>query len=99
MNHVRPGHEWDRFEGLTLQPDALQGFLDKVPFAQRKPQKRAPQIEVPAELTVPIQPVMSTQAGFGNLLNEIGKAKSRLRRHASSPPRRMSRSRPISAPG
>ena len=39
QNHVRPGHEWDRFEGLTLPPDALQGFLDKVPFAQRKPQE------------------------------------------------------------
>ena len=76
QNHVRPGHEWDKFEGLTLKPDALQGFLDKVPFAQRKPQKPAPQIEVPAELTVPIQAVMSTQAGFGNLLNEIGKAKT-----------------------
>ena len=76
QNHVRPGHEWDKFEGLTLKPDVLQGFLDTVPFAQRKPQKPSPQIEVPAELTVPIQAVMSTQAGFGNLLNEIGKAKT-----------------------
>ena len=76
QNHVRPGYEWDKFEGLTLKPDVLQGFLDTVPFAQRKPQKPSPQIEVPAELTVPIQAVMSTQAGFGNLLNEIGKAKT-----------------------
>jgi pyruvate dehydrogenase E1 component len=76
QNQVRPGHEWDRFEGLTLPAATLQSFLDKVPFAQRKPHKPAPRIEVPAELSVPIQPVMSTQAGFGNLLNEIGKAKS-----------------------
>ncbi|MET0867416.1 MAG: transketolase [Pseudorhodoplanes sp.] len=76
LNHVRQGHEWDRFEGLSLPSETLQAFLDKVPFAQRKPQKPAPRIEVPAEITVPIQPVMSTQAGFGNLLNEIGKAKS-----------------------
>jgi pyruvate dehydrogenase E1 component len=76
QNHVRPGHEWDRFEGLTLKPETLQGFLEKVPFGQRKPQARAKQIEVPAEISTPIQPVMSTQAGFGNLLNEIGKAKS-----------------------
>jgi pyruvate dehydrogenase E1 component len=76
QNHVRPGHEWDRFEGLSLKPETLQGFLDKVPFAQRKPQVRAKQIEVPAEIVAPIQPVMSTQAGFGNLMNEIGKAKS-----------------------
>jgi pyruvate dehydrogenase E1 component len=76
QNHVRPGHEWDKFEGLSLKPETLQGFLDKVPFAQRKPQARAKQIEVPAEIVTPIQPVMSTQAGFGNLMNEIGKAKS-----------------------
>jgi pyruvate dehydrogenase E1 component len=76
QNHVRPGHEWDRFEGLSLKPETLQDFLDKVPFAQRKPQARAKQIEVPAEIATSIQPVMSTQAGFGNLMNEIGKAKS-----------------------
>jgi pyruvate dehydrogenase E1 component len=76
QNHVREGHEWDRFEGLTLPPATLQSFLDQVPFAQRKPQARARQIEVPAEITTPIQPVMSTQAGFGNLMNEIGKAKN-----------------------
>ncbi len=75
QNHVRAGHEWDRFEGLTPQPRAIQEFLDQVPFAQRKPQPPAAQIEVPARLAVPIQPVMSTQAGFGNLLNEIGKGK------------------------
>jgi pyruvate dehydrogenase E1 component len=74
QNHVRPGHEWDKFEGLTLAPETLQTFLDKVPFAQRRPQRPAPRIDVPAELSVPIQPVMSTQAGFGNLLNDIGKA-------------------------
>ena len=75
QNHVRAGHEWDRFEGLTPQPRAIQEFLDQVPFAQRKPQPPAAQIEVPSRLAVPIQPVMSTQAGFGNLLNEIGKGK------------------------
>src|SRR5205085_10178907 len=30
--NVRPGHEWDRFEGLTLSADKLQEFLDRVPF-------------------------------------------------------------------
>jgi pyruvate dehydrogenase E1 component len=76
QNQVRQGHEWDRFEGLTLPPATLQAFLDQVPFAKRKPQARARKIEVPAEITTPIQPVMSTQAGFGNLMNEIGKAKN-----------------------
>jgi pyruvate dehydrogenase E1 component len=31
---VRPGHEWDKFEGLSLPPERLQQFLDAVPFAQ-----------------------------------------------------------------
>ena len=32
-NNVRPGHEWDKFEGLTLPAEQLQSFLDRVPFA------------------------------------------------------------------
>jgi pyruvate dehydrogenase E1 component len=71
---VREGHEWDLFEGLDESPQALQQFLDRVPYiADRAPRPPAPRVEVPAELTVPIQPVMSTQAGFGALLNEIGR--------------------------
>ncbi|MES1155176.1 MAG: transketolase, partial [Pseudorhodoplanes sp.] len=72
-NNVRPGHEWDKFEGLTLAPDALQSFLDAVPFAKRGGRPDTPQIEVPDTLPVTIQPVMSTQTGFGALLNEIGR--------------------------
>ena len=76
---VRPGHEWDRFEGLDIAATDLQGFLDRVPFAAR-PAERAParQFAVPAELAVTIQPEMSTQTGFGLLLNELGRAKSEL---------------------
>src|SRR5262249_31025926 len=52
----------------------LQAFLDKVPFAQGGArQLKAPRIEVPAELAVSIQPAMSTQTGFGAILNEIGR--------------------------
>src|SRR6516165_10115951 len=38
----------------------------------------AARIEVPADLPVTIQPVMSTQAGFGALLNELGRTKSAI---------------------
>src|SRR5947207_7761088 len=31
---VRPGHEWDKFEGLAKSPADLESFLAKVPFAQ-----------------------------------------------------------------
>src|SRR5581483_7682641 len=75
--NVRPGHEWDKFEGLSLAHDRLQAFLESVPFAAGGPRRReARHIEVPAELAVSIQPTMSTQAGFGALLNELGRGQS-----------------------
>ena len=71
---VRPGHEWDKFEGLTLPAEKLQGFLDRVPFASGTARRlSAPAIEVPETLPVTIQPTMATQTGFGALLNEIGR--------------------------
>ena len=70
---VRPGHEWDKFEGLD-NTDALQAFLDKVPFRQGGERRlTAPAIPVPETLNVPIQPVMATQTGFGAILHEIGR--------------------------
>ncbi len=74
--NVRPGHEWDKFEGLGLPADILQAFLDRAPFARRDARRKAPQIPVPEELPVTIQPVMSTQTGFGAILNEIGRGKT-----------------------
>jgi pyruvate dehydrogenase E1 component len=76
--NVRPGHEWDKFEGLSLPPAEVQQFLDRVPFAAGTRRHRAARIAVPAELPVTIQPVMSTQTGFGALLNELGRGKSEI---------------------
>jgi pyruvate dehydrogenase E1 component len=71
---VRLGHEWDKFEGLGLPAAQLQTFLHQVPLIQEGRRRLdAPEIEVPAALTVAIKPVMSTQTGFGDILNEIGK--------------------------
>jgi pyruvate dehydrogenase E1 component len=75
--HIRPGHEWDRFEGLATPAKELQAFLDRVPFATKQPRRhQSPHVEVPPELAVTIQPTMSTQAGFGALLNELGRIDS-----------------------
>jgi pyruvate dehydrogenase E1 component len=74
---VRPGHEWDKFEGLTLPAEKLQSFLDRVPFAADTARRlSAPAIEVPETLPITIQPTMATQTGFGALLNEIGRGDS-----------------------
>jgi pyruvate dehydrogenase E1 component len=75
-NYVRAGHEWDRLEGLA-SPEKIEDFLARVPFAQGgERQLQAPAIAVPEELSVTIQPTMSTQTGFGAILNEIGRADS-----------------------
>ena len=76
--NIRPGHEWDKFEGLEIARTELQQFLDRVPFAAGSRRHHAARIEVPADLPVTIQPVMSTQTGFGALLNELGREKSAI---------------------
>lgn len=81
LMNVREGHEWDRFEGLETAEAEIEDFLARVPFAQEKTRRlSAPPIEVPDEIKFTIQPRMSTQAGFGVLLNEIGKQDSELAR-------------------
>ncbi len=79
--NVRAGHEWDKFEGLDTQAEALQTFLDAVPFAADKNRRlSAPTIDVPETLPVTIQPTMATQTGFGAILNEIGRGDSEFAR-------------------
>jgi pyruvate dehydrogenase E1 component len=75
---VRPGHEWDKFEGLGIAAERLQAYLAQVRFGHRGKPERAGQFAVPAELPVPLQPVMSTQGGFGALLNELARDQSEL---------------------
>ena len=77
--NIRPGHEWDRFEGLLQDPAALEAFLKDVPF-NRDSQRRlsAPVVEVPRELTFKPAAQMSTQQGFGLVLNEIARGDSEL---------------------
>ena len=72
--NIRPGHEWDPFEGLGRSAEEIQTFLDRVPFASYGERRlQAARIAVPAELPVPFQPKTSTQTGFGALLNEIAR--------------------------
>jgi pyruvate dehydrogenase E1 component len=77
--NIRPGHEWDRFEGLRQSEADIQAFLDRVPFAQADSRNlAAARIEIPENLAVTIQPEMATQQGFGALLNEIAREKTPL---------------------
>jgi pyruvate dehydrogenase E1 component len=77
--NIRPGHEWAPFEGLRQPADDIQAFLDRVPFASAGERRLQPaRIDVPADLVVKIQPEMSTQLGFGALLNELARGTTPL---------------------
>jgi pyruvate dehydrogenase E1 component len=87
--NIRPGHEWDAFEGLAA-PKAVERFVNSVPYAAKlTPQGRrlsAAAIPVPERLPQPkiIGRRMSTQGGFGEILSEIGRAQgasAELSRH------------------
>src|SRR6201981_3305997 len=72
--NIRPDEEWSRFEGLEHSAAEFQSFLDRVPFASAGNRNlQAERIAVPESLAVTIQTQMSTQIGFGALLNELGR--------------------------
>jgi len=82
---IRPGHEWDRFEGLDVPEAELAAFLDACPFAATlTPEGRtltAPFVAVPAALPMPrvAGRKVSTQGGFGDILAEIGRGQGELK--------------------
>jgi pyruvate dehydrogenase E1 component len=82
---IRPGTEWDPFEGLDDTQDELRAFIDGVPFAKTLiPGGRAltaPIVPVPPTLPMPKTAgrKMSTQSGFGDMLAEIGRGQGALR--------------------
>jgi len=77
--NIRPGQEWDRFEGLQQPAENIQAFVDRVPFASGGERRlQAPRVDVPAELAVTIQWQTSTQLGFGALLNELARGTTPL---------------------
>jgi pyruvate dehydrogenase E1 component len=82
---IRPGHEWDLFEGLDLSEDQFDEFLATTPFATKLTAEgralSAPIIPVPATLPMPKTTgrKMSTQGGFGDILAELGRGQGELK--------------------
>ncbi len=73
---VRPGHEWEKWEGLDGDAATLADFVSRAPFfATRDRRHRAPAIPVPASLAAPDSAgkTVSTQMGFGQILHEIAR--------------------------
>jgi len=76
---IRPGHEFDLWEGLDAAPEEISAFVSSRPFAQPlTPAGRAltaPIVAVPEALPAPDTAgrKMATQSGFGEILAEIGR--------------------------
>ncbi len=76
---VRPGHEWDKFEGMKVSQAEIERFLGEVPFVQKGTRRyAAPAVPVPDRLAFPANAAMSTQQGFGLILNELARSDSPL---------------------
>jgi pyruvate dehydrogenase E1 component len=71
---IRDGYEWDRFEGLGAPIEDLEAFLSKVPFNSTGRRRRDAAAIAPPPLTTPSQPILSTQQGFGLILNEVARS-------------------------
>ncbi|OYV34158.1 MAG: transketolase, partial [Acidocella sp. 20-61-6] len=78
--NIRPGHEWDKFEGLA-NPQQVQDLIHSAPFATplTPSGRRLPADKIPIPAALPQPRItgrrMSTQTGFGEILSEIGRAR------------------------
>jgi pyruvate dehydrogenase E1 component len=78
QQNIRPGHEWDKFEGLTQDEQALEVFLKSVPFNRDGRRLDDAVLDVPEQLTFTAAAHMSTQQGFGLLLNDLSRTDTPL---------------------
>ena len=77
--NVRPGHEWAPFEGITQPVAKVKAFLEQVPFVQEGRRRfKAPALPVPDKLDFKPAASMSTQQGFGLILNELARSDTKL---------------------
>lgn len=79
-NAVEEGKEWDRFAGLELSEDTLQGYLDEVAFTREGRRRLTAQVVPVPEIAAPEGEKMSTQEAFGRVLGELSKDEGELSR-------------------
>ncbi|MEJ8573242.1 transketolase [Microbaculum marinum] len=78
-NDIAPGDEWERTAGLGIGEGELEDLLAAVPFNAKGPRRlHAEQIDVPALPEISIRGAMSTQEGFGKILDAIARTKTEL---------------------
>ena len=76
---IPDGAEWDAHAGLDIEAEALDRFLEAVPYKQRTTRHTAERIPVPATLpTGRIAATTSTQEAFGRIMGELARGDSAL---------------------
>ncbi|MGE0094222.1 MAG: transketolase [Alphaproteobacteria bacterium] len=78
---VRSGHEWDKWEAASVSEIDLEQFVADAPFFSEGTRRlSAPAVKVPdsLKLSASAGKSVSTQMGFGQILNEIGRETSEL---------------------
>ena len=72
---IADGAEWDPLAGVRLPAERVQSYLRHVPYFSGSSQRpAAPTVAVPPTLAYQSAPSLSTQEGFGRILNELGRA-------------------------
>ncbi len=72
-HHVRRGHEWEKFEGLATSPAHITQSLHHRAAALARDLPPAAPVTVPPLPTSARTGLISTQQGFGQILNELGR--------------------------
>lgn len=76
---IPDGAEWEKFAGLDLPAEELAAWLASRPFFAEGPRRHeAPPVPVPARLSHPRAERMSTQEGFGRILNDLAASDTEL---------------------
>jgi len=77
---ISEGCEWDKFEGLGVDASELEAYLSKVPFSSKGTRRYTSAPVSNAKLQTPTEKMISTQMGFGKILDELAKGDSDLAR-------------------
>ena len=79
QNQIRPGYEWEPFEGIDLPQEKITSFLKNVPFQQQGSRRFSDiKLEVPPIPVPKGKDILSTQEGFGRILANLALSKAEL---------------------
>ena len=79
QNRIRPGYEWEPFEGIDLPQEKITSYLKNVHFQQQGLRRYSDiKLEVPPIPVPKGKDLLSTQEGFGRILADLARSKSEL---------------------